>query len=81
MLDMTREKAFGLVYFSGSMALRVDETESCILILAYSNYYRSAIVYYFSKQTDYIEQQILSPVAVNEPCKMRIVENHLEYDC
>ena len=78
---MTREKALELVSSSSAMSLRVQEDEFGILILAYNHYFEAAIEYYFSKRTDYIEQQILSPVTVNKPSKMRIVKNHLEYDC
>lgn len=78
---MTREKAIELVSCYGALVLRVNEDEFGILILVYSYYLEQAIEYYFSKRTEYIEQQILSPVGVNVPSKMRIVEDHLEYDC
>ena len=78
---MTRKKATDLVNSSSAMVLRVQEDEFGILILAYNHYFEAAIEYYFSKRMDYIEQQILSPVTVNKPSRMRIVEAHLEYDC
>lgn len=78
---MTRERAIELVSCSCAMVLRVKESEHGILILAYSYYFEAAIEYYFSKSCDYITQQILSSVDVNPDSKMRIVENHLEYDC
>lgn len=81
MSHMTREKAIELVSCSGAMVLRVNEDEAGILILAYSYYYEAAIEYYFSNRTDCILQQILSPIDVHDASKMRIVENHLEYDC
>lgn len=78
---MTREKAIELVSCSGCMVLRVDENEYGIGILAYSYYFKAAIEYYFSITSEYIYMQILSPVVLNTPSKMRIVDNHLEYDC
>lgn len=77
---MTREKAIELVSCSGAMVLRVNEDVSGILILAYSYYYEAAIEYYFSKRTDCILQQILSPIEVHDSTVMKIVGNHLEYD-
>lgn len=78
---MTREKAIELVSCSSSMVLRVDENLLGIGILAYSYYHKEAVRYYFSKMVDHITLQVLSPVRVITPSKMRIVENHLEYDC
>lgn len=78
---MTREKAIELASCNGAMVLRVDENEFGIAILAYSHYHEAAVRYYFSKQDDYIEEQILSHVAVNTPCKMRVIGiNHLVSD-
>lgn len=77
---MTRKKAIEIVRNSDCKVLSAQEDELGILILAYNNFFNVAIEYYFSKRTDYIEQQILSPVTVHKPSKMRIVENRLKYD-
>jgi hypothetical protein len=77
---MTREKALEIIHSRSAMALRVDEDDLGILILAYDQYLEMAVEYYFSKRVDYVEQQILSPVVVHAPNRMIIVEDHLEYD-
>lgn len=79
---MTRKKAIELVSCNGGMVLRVDENEYGIGILAYSYYYEAAVQYYFSKRDEYIDEQILSPVLLHIPTKMRVVgNNRLVYDC
>ena len=81
MSHITREKAIELVSCNGAMVLRVDENVYGIGILAYSYTDEAAVRYYFSKLDEYIDEQILSHVAVNVPTKMRVFgNNHLVAD-